>query len=249
MHTGDVKDSRKAIVVSNILQNYVNNYACKDRLIFRESQRFDKIFGKDPSFDKPKQLRLRYRINGVHGLISLDIMANNHIPEEVMLFCPIKRDITVLRASYGHPKGRTTTGRMSYDVMENLQGIVDLNGGSLLYISPNVPIIRKLGDPCTGYTKDLKIDFDISGKSGKIEMGEIHGHLKHTIRIQASPKLSPMILVNYASYGLTENTIKDRLKFLEAKLAHIDLLIHKRLIGMPIKVAERQLIKKQQAYK
>jgi hypothetical protein len=82
--TGDVKDARKAINVTDSLQSYVNSYACADRLIFRETQRFDRIFGKDPSFDKPKQVRMRYRINGVHGFIILDIMENNQIPEQIM---------------------------------------------------------------------------------------------------------------------------------------------------------------------
>lgn len=82
--TGDVKDARKAINITDTLQGYVNNYACADRLIFRETQRFDRIFGKDPSFDKPKQVRMRYRINGVHGFIILDIMENNQIPEQIM---------------------------------------------------------------------------------------------------------------------------------------------------------------------
>lgn len=81
---GDVKDARKAINITDSLQAYVNSYQNKDRLIFRETQRFDRIFGKDPSFDKPKQVRLRYRINGVHGFIILDIMANNQIPEQIM---------------------------------------------------------------------------------------------------------------------------------------------------------------------
>ena len=82
--TGDAKDARKAFNITDSLQSYVNSYACADRLIFRETQRFDKIFGKDPSFDKPKQVRMRYRINGVHGFIILDIMENNQIPEQIM---------------------------------------------------------------------------------------------------------------------------------------------------------------------
>ena len=81
---GDVKDSRKAINITDRLQEYVNSYTKADRLIFRENQRFDEIFGKDPSFDRPKQVRMRYRINGVHGFIILDIMENNHIPSQIM---------------------------------------------------------------------------------------------------------------------------------------------------------------------
>lgn len=160
------------------------------------------------------------------------------------LFCPTRRDLTILRGTYGHPKGRTTTGRMSYDVKEQLQGIVDLNRGSFLYIGAMQPIERTLGDPCVGYVKDLQVEFDIDGKTGYVEVGECNNRLKRTIEIQTSPSVSPMILVNTANYGLTENTIRDRLKFLEFSIAKIDITLHRRSIGLPVKVVDRQFAKK-----
>ena len=132
---------------------------------------------------------------------------------------------------------------MSYDVCEQLQGIVDLNRGSFLYISAMMPIERQFGDPCVGYVKDLQVEFDIDGRTGYVEVGECNNRLKRTIQIQTSPSVSPMILVNVANYGLTENTIKDRLKLLELNIAKIDILIHRREVGLPIKVADRQFIK------
>ena len=138
---------------------------------------------------------------------------------------------------------------MSYDVREQLQGIVDLNRGSFLYIGAMQPIERQFGDPCVGYVKDLQIEFDIDGKSGYVEVGECKNRLKRKIEIQTSPSVSPMILVNTANYGLTENTIKDRLKYLESNIGRIDLLIHRRTIGLPIKVAERLFIKNLPAFK
>lgn len=164
------------------------------------------------------------------------------------LFCPTRRDLTILRGSYGHPKGRTTTGRMSYDIREQLQGIVDLNRGSFLYIGAMQPIERQFGDPCVGYVKDLQVEFDIDGRIGYCEVGECQNRLKKAIRIQTSPSVSPMILVNVANYGLTENTIKDRLKYLESSIAKIDILIHRRTVGLPIKVADRQFIKNKAAF-
>lgn len=160
----------------------------------------------------------------------------------------MRRDLTILRASYGHPKGRTTTGRMSYDIRENLQGIVDLNGGSFLYIGPLQPIEMKFGDPCVGYVKDLQVDFDISGKSGYIEVGEVQNRLQRPICVKTSPSVSPMILVAHANYGLTENTIRDRLKLLEANISRIDILVHRRSVGLPIKVSDRLFIKERQKF-
>ena len=159
------------------------------------------------------------------------------------LFCPSRRDLTILRGVYGHPKGRTTTGRMSYDVREQLQGIVDLHQGSFLYISDMQPIENLFSDPCVGYVKDLQVEFDIDGRTGYVEVGECHNRLKRPVHIQTSPSVSPMILVNTANYGLTENTIRDRLKILNSYIGKIDILIHRRSIGLPVKVAERQFIK------
>jgi hypothetical protein len=137
---------------------------------------------------------------------------------------------------------------MSYDIRENLQGIVDLNRGSFLYIGAMQPIDRMFGDPCIGYVKDLQIEFDINGKTGYCEMGEAQNRLKKTIQIKTSPSVSPMILVAFANYGLTENSMKDRLKLLESNIAKIDILIHRRSVGLPIKVTDRQFIKHRAAF-
>lgn len=186
--------------------------------------------------------------NHIQASIHLHFSPLHMTPHVARLFCPTRRDLTILRGSYGHPKGRTTTGRMSYDVREQLQGIVDLNFGSFLYIGAMQPIERQFGDPCVGYVKDLQIEFDIDGKTGYVEVGECKNRLKRNIQIQTSPSVSPMILVNTANYGLTENTIKDRLKFLELNIARIEIIIHKRSIGMPIKAAERLFIKNLKAF-
>jgi hypothetical protein len=113
---GDTMDCRLAYIVTEEVQGLVNEYSQKDRLILRENQKFHLIFDGDPSPGKPKQLRIRYRMGTSHGCLSLDVMANNQIPAPVLLLVPPERNITILRGAYGHPKGRTTTGRMSYDV-------------------------------------------------------------------------------------------------------------------------------------
>jgi hypothetical protein len=42
------------------------------------------------------------------------------------------RYLRLLSANYGHPRGMSSTGRMSYDVVEVLQHLVDMAGGSFL---------------------------------------------------------------------------------------------------------------------
>jgi hypothetical protein len=98
------------------VQNLVNEYLCKDRLILRETNKLHELFKGDPNPGKAKQLRIRYRLNGLHGMLLLDVMENNQIPEPIMLIAMPQRELTILRGSYGHPKGRTSTGRMAYDV-------------------------------------------------------------------------------------------------------------------------------------
>jgi hypothetical protein len=113
---GDLVDPICAIDVTSRVKELVGEYIKKDRLAFRETQKLDVIFGCDPAPDKPKQLRIRYRMLGRHAMMCLDAMPNNKFPEPVLLMCPTLRMLTILRAAYGHPKGRTPTGRMSVDV-------------------------------------------------------------------------------------------------------------------------------------
>ena len=59
---------------------------------------------------------------------------------------------------------------MSVDVQEVIQGIIDagMSGGSYLTISHMTPVKRIFGDPCPGYPKDLRIAFEVCGRSGEI---------------------------------------------------------------------------------
>jgi hypothetical protein len=116
---GDLVNPLLAIDITAKIKQLVGEFTKKDRLSFRETQRLDLIFGSDPSVGKPKQLRIRYRMSNRHGMISLDVMPNNKFTEPVLLICPPSRLLTIPRAAYGHPKGRSTTGRMSVDVCEH----------------------------------------------------------------------------------------------------------------------------------
>lgn len=67
----------------------------------------------------------------------------------------------MMLSRYGHPKGRSMTGAMSHDVLEILQGLSDLQGGSYLLVSAMTPLETLFGDPCP-VTAVLKSINDIS---------------------------------------------------------------------------------------
>ena len=55
----------------------------------------------------------------------------------------------------GWMQGLSITGRMSFDVQEQVQALVDLSGGSYLHIPASRQMSRLFGDPCPGYPKVL----------------------------------------------------------------------------------------------
>ena len=113
-----------------------------------------------PVIGKQKQLKIRYRMGGIYGQLNLTTTLDNKFPDRVLLLAPdkdVKRDLKIINATWGHPLGRSSTGRMSVEVTEILQGLVDMNGGSYLFISGAASITDLLGDPCPGYKKDLKV--------------------------------------------------------------------------------------------
>ena len=66
---------------------------------------------------KQKQLKIRYRMNGnLFGCVSVDTTTTSRFPTGLCLQVPVNRFLTIVNCTYGHPKGRATTGRMSYDV-------------------------------------------------------------------------------------------------------------------------------------
>ena len=50
-------------------------------------------------------------------------------------------------------QGVSITGRMSFDVLEQVQALVDLSGGSYLHIPTTTQMSKLFGHPCPGYPK------------------------------------------------------------------------------------------------
>ena len=170
---GDPYDPDYCIDVTDYCSALVDSFSAKDRIAFRPDKPVHKIFNADPLpgyyyhilllsiiitsttfFRKPKLLRMRYRADKIHGTLALDFNTNNTIgcsPLTFLMLIPKTRYVRIFNASYGHPKGLSITGRMSFDVLEYIQAMVDLRGGSYLNIPADLSLSKLFGDPCPGY--------------------------------------------------------------------------------------------------
>ena len=141
-----------SIDVKDKCMQRISYYYKKDRLVFRCENNLIEYFQHDPAPNQPKQLRIRYRMKYLHssifGLIILETLANGHFSTPVMITAPEIRHLNIIKASYGHPKGRSKMGSMSQEVTEVIQGHVDLMGGSYLNLSSLLPLHISFGDPC-----------------------------------------------------------------------------------------------------
>ena len=195
---GDTLSEKGAEDVTQKCKNIMVAKNSEDRLGFGPSTNLQQIFDINPSPNKSKQLRIRYRMNGLYGIVIIDTLSNSRMKSKnaIVLKSPsIKRTLKIKRAYYGHPKGTSSTGRMSYEVTEFIQGLVDLKGGSHLFFSEKNILTPFFGDPCPGYPKELRIEFEILGRCGSETRKETQGHLIKDINIETSPVISPILFI------------------------------------------------------
>lgn len=240
---GDPYEPSLVIDVTEKCQEKVREFASRDRIAFKPRQSMTDYFQTDPNPGKNKQLRMRYRIDGSFAMLVLDFDLLGKIPVPFLLLAPQKQYLRIYSATYGHPQGRTRDGRMSLDVSETLQSLVDQNGGGYLNIGCYNPLSRLIGDPCPGYTKDLKIEFEIVGRAGELRYSEIRGHLTKRILLQSAPAIAPILYISSAFYGVTPSSRKDRLDLIHRELRKIDLIEHRRSQGLPVQPDEVRLLR------
>lgn len=249
---GDPVQPLQAIEVTQQIRERVKYYTNHDRLAFKLDSKIDEVLGiEDPAPDKSKQLRVRYRMKGalenemVFGNVVLDTLPDNHFPSPIMLLVPkAERYLRIFRAIYGHPKGASSTGAMSQDVTEIIQGFADLQGSSYLYLSSLTPLHNIFGDPCPGYTKDLRIEYEVSGRHGTIIRDEFRGHLKKRIFLEEAPTVAPLIMVQSATYGITPTGRREQLRVLEKLVGQVRLLEHKQDQGVLLTDEELDFIRR-----
>ena len=232
-----------AYEVTDVVQARVDLVWYRDRLQYKKIEDLSKHFGVatgrpesqwDPCPGENKHLKVRYRLCGMHAQLQLDIMPNGQLTRNFMLIAPKTRYLIINRATYGHPKGLSPQGRMSVDATEVVQGIVDagMSGGSYLTLSYMRPVKPIFGDPCPGYPKDLRVNFEVCGRSGEVISDEIRGHLIKRVHVEFSPTIKPLIFVLSATYGITptgRKTRMDEIRRLQKQITGID---HRKEQGM-----------------
>ena len=160
-----------------------------------------------------------------------------------MMIAPTeKRYLAIIHATYGHPKGQSPQGRMSVEVTEVVQGLVDMVGGSYLSISYMASAKRYFGDPCPGYPKDLRIKFEIAGREGVVLCDEMRGFLRQRCQIEYAPTIQPLIFCAAATWGISPTGRKMRLDQVVNLLRKIGAIEHRQGNGAPPTKAEKLLL-------
>ena len=241
---GHIHDSSLAADVTEACRSLVAKYDSHDRISFAFGHDIDALFS-DPAPQKEKQIRIRYRMRQKFGLIIVLVSASNQVKKAVRLMAVPQRLLTIHRASYGHPKGRSSTGRMSYDVTETMQGLADVHGGSFLSIPHDQSLSSLLGDPCVGYNKDLVVEYEMEGTNGVEVLKETGGHIssRKDAIIGRLPVISPIISVESAFYGITPLGRKEKLAEISKFLARIRAVEYQMEQGLPISHADNLLRK------
>lgn len=90
---GHPTDARRAYEVTERMQEYTKEFLSRDRIVLHKNYHLDKVFGRDPCPGEMKQLRIRYRMNGVFAMVVIDVLPENKLPNRVLLICPQTRDL------------------------------------------------------------------------------------------------------------------------------------------------------------
>lgn len=234
---GDVITEKGAVDVTLKCRDIMAKKGQDDRFAFGANSNLYAVFGFDPSIDKPKQLRVRYRMGGVFGTIVIGTSANSRMTSTTAVVLTSRsssavsssplgvkssRMVIIKRADFGHPKGVSSTGRMSFDVTEIIQGLLDLGGGSHFVLTSTEQMGPLFGDPCPGYPKELRVEFEILGRSYTEIRTENYGHVSRGLFVESSPIISPTVFVVSAWYGMTSVGRNERLLKINQILTKIE---------------------------
>jgi hypothetical protein len=97
------------------------------------------------------------------------------------------------------------------------------------------PLSRIFGDPCPGYPKDLRIQYEVGGRSANETYDTINGFLRRRVFLESSPTVQPLIFVTSAYYGVTPTGRRDHLHNLDKKMRIITQIEHRIAEGMVVR--------------
>lgn len=86
--------------------------------------------------------------------------------------------------------------------------------------------------------KNLVINYEIHGSSGSLKGEEVEGHLKKTIDLSYTPVIAPLIVIEKATYGLTEEGIKSKISDIQIELYTLSAIANRKSLGLPISIED-----------
>ena len=215
-----------------------------ERLTILKTDNLARLLGGDPARGHRKVLKLRYLLDGRRGeLTAWEGGWECHLAEDLYIIgSKSKPLITVVRAIYGHPLG-VIKGRGAFDVTDVLQARVHLSRGRHVVLRRHEDLTQLFGEPCAGRAKSLTVEYEIMGKAGEFYEYELEGRLQNTISIEASPSISPQIVILGATYGWTEQLLADRKKETHKLLFDLQEISERRRMGLAVSAADNKRLR------
>ena len=121
---------------------------------------------------------------------------------------------------------------------DTLQARVEESGGTFLEITNAEDLKDLFGDPCPSRRKNLIINYEIHGSSGKLHAAEVEGHLKKPIDLSYTPVIAPLIVVDKATYGLTPEGIADKVRDIQIELYSLTAIDNRKKLGLPVSAGD-----------
>ena len=234
---GRPDDASKAVDIRETLQRKIEGYGAKDCLNITPQDNLLTYLGlRSAPCSGRKCIRVRFLIEGRRSeTIAHEGSTEFHL-DDLGLFIIVPKSPPSLilgKCWYGHPRG-LIKGRGAFDVTEILQARVEESGGTFLEVNHREHLDKLFGDPCPNRRKNLVINYEIHGSSGKMVAEEVEGHLKKPVDLTYTPVIAPLIVIEKATYGLTQEGIKEKISEIQIELYTLSAIDNRKKLGLPV---------------
>lgn len=111
-----------------------------------------------------------------------------------------------------------------------------------MHMSRELSLLTLLNDPCPGYPKDLRIAYEILGRTGSEVYDVRRGVLTRRVHIDPVPVVAPLVFVGSAFYGVTPTGRKAKLDEVSRVLRQIYRIEHRLSDGIAVSIEEQDLL-------
>ena len=237
---GHPDDPALAISVLDILNARVGK---KNHLVIQPNEDLRVTFKKDPCPGTPKVLHIRYesipgKIHSASRRFRCEVKwhegKDGFLPKVSRIKTPANLpSLLIHRATYGNPRGMDVhTKRGAFDISEMVQARIDASGGSFLHIGHTEHLPTIFGDPSIGKIKDVVILYEICGVGGEEHEFEMNGFLLSDLKIEARPQLAPLLIIQSATWGQTQEGLNAKIKVLQKKMIDLTFLRKQKATGV-----------------